>query len=446
MPFKSVAKIVKYAWHGSLLLLLLLFTTNSFYLIFLYNIFIAAYSLILHISSLWNPKAKDWLEGRKFLFSDLRKKIKETDLLIWIHSASAGEFEQAKPIMEGLKKVYPGHKIVATLFSPSGYNQAKKYSLVDCTLYLPLDTPQNAKRFLDEVRPQLIVFIKYDYWYYHLKEANQRKIPMLLASAIFLPHQTFFKWYGGFYRKMLLFFNHIFVQDRASIDLLQKINIENASVSGDTRFDRVIHIANEFAAIKYITGFINNHPVFIAGSTWPEDEKAIKELTNKFSTVKFILAPHEINSSHINQLQKDFPASILYSQPGNSEDLSSRSVLIIDNVGMLSRLYHYATVAYIGGGFTKDGIHNALEAAVFGKPVLFGPNYKRYREAEGLIEKGGAFSFSNASELENLVNTFLTDHVAYEKACTASKEYVYTEAGATEKILNYIQENRLLTN
>ena len=415
-------------------------------MILVYNIFIALYSIVLRISSLWNVKAKKWLEGRQSLFADLEKNISASDSVIWIHSASAGEFEQAKPIIESLKKAYPQHKIAASVFSPSGYSAAQKYKGADYVFYLPLDTPANAKKLIKLLRPQLVIFIKYDYWYYHLHEIHENKIPLLLVSSIFRPHQTFFKWYGRFYRRMLHFFTHIFVQDEKSLQHLQQINVHQATIGGDTRFDRVVKIANGFEEINHIAEFIKDSNVFIAGSTWPDDEHVIRKLADDSASMKFIIAPHEINSNHLQQLQKDFPEAIFYSQSGTVTNLGNYKILIIDNIGMLSKLYKYATLTYIGGGFTKDGIHNSLEAAVFGKPVLFGPNYKKYREAIELIESGGAFSFAASEELASLTRRLLNDKSAYEKACLASKNYVTKETGATQKVLDYIQENRLLTN
>lgn len=391
-------------------------------------------------------KAKRWLEGRRSLFKDLEKVVAEQQNIIWIHSASAGEFEQAKPVIEVLKRQYPQYKIFVSIFSPSGYSPASKFTLVDYVFYLPLDTRNDAQKLVNLLQPQLVIFVKYDYWYYHLKAINNKNIPLLLVSSIFRQHQTFFKWYGEFYRRMLFFFMHIFVQDQVSLKNLEGIKVHHASIAGDTRFDRVLRIANDFADVKYISEFVNNQQVFIAGSTWPDDEKAIKYIASNFPLVKFIIAPHEINKDHIKELQKSFPGSLLYSQCGEVEKIQGYNVLIIDNVGMLSKLYKYATITYIGGGFNKAGIHNTLEAAVFGKPVLFGPNYQKFREAVDLINLGGAFSFSTLNELQSLVHQLLNDEQTNKQATQAAKQYVEQESGATQKILGYIQENRLLTN
>lgn len=415
-------------------------------MIFLYNIFIFLFGLGIRITTLWSPKAKEWLKGRRSLFKELELCISETDAVIWIHSSSAGEFEQAKPVIENLKTKYPAYKIVVTLFSPSGYSVAKRYSFADQVYYLPLDTAANARRFLKLLRPQLVIFVKYDFWYHHLQAVKQQKIPLLLISSVFNSNQSFFKWYGSLYRKMLFFFDHIFVQDKSSLQQLHQYHITNCSVSGDTRFDRVLEIADNFREIDFIPGFINNEKVLVAGSTWPDDESSLKQVKAEFPQLKMIIAPHEINTAHIEQLQKDFPDAICYSQLSSSEEASRYAVLIIDNVGMLSRLYRYATFSYIGGGFTRDGIHNTLEAAVFGRPVIFGPNYQKYREAKELILHGGGFSFQTTAELITRIHRLLSDNNLYQSASESAKAYVYNEAGATNKIMHYIQENRLLTN
>ena len=419
----------------------------------LYNLFIFLYRAGIGLATFFgNSKAKQWIEGRKELWNELEKSFPIDSPILWVHSASAGEFEQAKPVIEALKKEYPTHKIAVTFFSPSGYTVGKKATLADYVFYLPLDTPKNAKRFLSVLQAQMVVFIKYDYWYHHLKEVHRQGIPLLLVSAIFRKNQVFFKWYGGFYKMMLHFFTHLFVQDESSKTLLAQHGITHASVSGDTRFDRVATIANNFTPIKELELFTANHKVVVAGSTWPEDESNLQSALADAKDVKLIVAPHEIHTDHIKSLQNLFTDSVLFSELKKERDnqkvskpFYSKKVLIIDNFGMLSRLYTYADVTYIGGGFNKSGIHNTLEAAVWGKPVVWGPNFEKFREAKEIVAAGGGFTYSSTTDLKGILNLLLQDNEARIKAGAASRSYVLQNGGATQKIIHYIQENRLLT-
>ncbi len=418
-------------------------------MIILYNIFLVLYKIGINISSLWNHKAKLWVHGRQNIFEQLKSKVgNQNSKVLWFHCSSLGEFEQGRPLIEKLRSQFPNYKILLTFFSPSGYEIRKDYKGADWVFYLPLDSKANAEKFFKIVTPVLVVFVKYDYWYYYINECRIRNIPLLMVSAIFRTGQPFFKWYGSLYKKMMQCFSHLFVQDNSSFELLQSININNVTVAGDTRFDRVSEIAAQFNPIDEIEKFCNNSPVLVAGSTWPNDERIIKEASSEFPDFKIILAPHEINEEHLSQIKGVFPTSVFYSQfiPGNYRDDHSQSnVLIIDNIGMLSRLYHYASITYIGGGFNK-GIHNTLEAAVYGKPVLFGPNYKKFKEAIGLIQNGGGISINSASELTICLKRFLNDQQELEEYGKKSFDFVKENKGATEKIFNYIQENRLLTN
>jgi len=426
------------------------------------------YFIAVQLASSWNSKAKEWISGRKNLFEELKQKIKSTDKIVWIHCASAGEFEQGKPVIEKLKQTHPHHKILVSFFSPSGFKSAKKYPYADIITYLPLDTKQNARRFIKITKPELVVFVKYEYWYHHLSEVAFHHIPLIMVSAIFSKNQLFFKWYGKFYKQMLFLFRHIFVQDDNSFELLKSNNIQHCSISGDTRFDRVKKIAGQFSEIPFIKEFVDDKNVIVAGSTWPDDEKVLAGYV-KTSNLKIIIAPHEIKQDHILQIQKSFPGCLRYSEVKNllSENSSAQTfwnaineqqraaiekklikakTLIIDNVGMLSKLYYYATVSYVGGGFKKSGIHNTLEAAVYGKPVLFGPNYKKFKEARDLIEAQGAFTICSFESLKIKMDHLLNDPEQLVKAGESSKNYVENKLGATDKILQFIQENRLLTN
>lgn len=409
-----------------------------------YNIFIALYRTIIAIFALGNKKARAWIEGRKNLFAELDQKLAPSDRIIWMHCASAGELEQGKPVLEQLKTQYPQYKLLVTFFSPSGYEVGKKYKAADLIAYLPLDTKANAVRFLDLVRPELAIFVKYEYWYHHLKTAAERHIPLLLVSAIFRKNQPFFKSYGDFYRSILGFYNRIFVQDSESQQLLESINISNCIVSGDTRFDRVAAIAANFSELALIKRFVQDDRILVAGSTWPDDEQLLADFYHSYTgKLKLIIAPHEINKAHIDHLFSLFPNAIAYSQLEQS--FKEASVLIIDNVGMLSRLYRYATLTYIGGGFNKSGIHNTLEAAVWGKPVLFGPNYQKFKEARDLVDRKAGFSITNAEELKRIATELLRDEVLLQQSSTIARSYVEENRGATQKIMDYIQANRLLT-
>jgi 3-deoxy-D-manno-octulosonic-acid transferase len=388
-----------------------------------------------------------WIEGRKNIFDRLGTELQIQDSkLIWIHCSSLGEFEQGRPVMEDLRKQIPNSKFLLTFFSPSGFEIRKDYKGADWVFYLPLDSKTNAKTFFNIINPSLVVFVKYDYWYYYLTECKKRNIPLLLISGIFRQDQPFFKWYGNLHRKMLNCFTHFFVQDKESLQLLKSININNAVVAGDTRFDRVSVIAENFKPIEEIENFCGNSQVLVAGSTWPDDEKIIKDATANLPRLKIIIAPHEIHKEHIDQLRSIFPDAVLHSQlvAQRSQPINSNT-LIIDNIGMLSRLYHYATITYIGGGFNK-GIHNTLEAAVYGKPVLFGPNYKKFKEAIGLIETGGGVCVNSSAELTSQLKRLLTNKDVLESSSKNSFEFVKQNKGATEKILHYINANRLLTN
>lgn len=411
----------------------------------LYNISVRFYSILVSLVGLWNKKAQEWAHGQKDLFTKLEHRIHPGDLYIWMHCASAGEFEQGKPVLESLKAQHPHYKILVTFFSPSGYQAGAKYKGADLISYLPLDTRRNAEKFLRLVNPQLVIFVKYEYWYHHLKAVADRNIPLLLVSSIFRKSQVFFRGYGGFYRNILKLYRWIFVQDEESIQLLKGIGIDHCSIGGDTRFDRVSAIVRNFTELELIRRFAREDKVLVAGSTWPEDEGLLADFYKTYpGQLKMIIAPHEINKGHIDHLFSLFPEAVAYSalegkQPANF------NVLIIDNIGMLSRLYHYATITYIGGGFNKSGIHNTLEAAVWGKPVLFGPNFQKFKEARDLVGRSAGFSITTSAELSQRAATLLQDEVLLQQSSHSARQYVEENKGATGKITDYIQENRLLT-
>ncbi len=443
---------------------------------FLYNLFLALYSVGIRVASAWNPKAKKWLNGRRHIFATINEqRFTNNDQLIWMHCASLGEFEQGRPLLEQLKAGNPEQKIVLTFFSPSGYEVMKDYTGADHVFYLPMDSPENAKKFLDAVKPSLVLWVKYEYWFYYLTMLKQRNVTTILISGIFRPNQPFFKWYGLIWKKMLESFTHFFVQNEESKELLATINFkENVSVNGDTRFDRVLEIAENFIPVPHIEAFCGDSPVIVAGSTWEEDEIELLHFVNVHQQIKFIIAPHEIDKINLHDVKDEFPKSIFYSDlvkessavksagetnssqltennqpPGlttKNEQPTTNNVLIIDNVGMLSRLYKYATVTYIGGGFGADGVHNVLEAAVYAKPVVFGPVYEKFDEAIGLVKAGGGISIDGPVKLETILNTLLNDEGERKRRGEAAKQYVLENAGASKKIIQFIQEKRLLTN
>jgi 3-deoxy-D-manno-octulosonic-acid transferase len=416
--------------------------------VFLYNIFLLLFRAGTHIASLFNPKAKKWVSGRQHIFEKLEAAIPKNDKIIWMHCASLGEFEQGRPVLEKLKEQGTGHKVLLTFFSPSGYEVQNNYKGADWVFYLPMDGARNARRFLEIVHPSLIIFVKYEFWYYYLKKIKYREIPFILVSAIFRKDMSSFKWFGGLQLKMLSRFNHIFLQNESSKQMLDELNAaKNYSVAGDTRFDRVIEIANNFKTIDSIENFCDGKKVFIAGSTWPEDEAILATVTQTLTRndMKLIIAPHEITENHLVEIKKIFPDSINYSQL-TTDNSQLASQLIIDNVGMLSRLYHYADICFVGGGFKPMGVHNVTEAAVYGKPVLMGPHISKYQEAVDLVKTGGGSVVNNAEELYKVITELLEDKNKYNQCSEASLKYIRENAGAVNKILNYIQVNRLLTN
>ena len=417
--------------------------------LFLYNIFLIFYQIGIKVASLKSNKAKLWLEGRVNIFVKLeqwRSQLPENQKIIWMHCASLGEFEQGRPLLEKFKGNNTDHQILLTFFSPSGYEVRKNYKGAEGVFYLPMDSKTNAQKFITTLKPTLVIWVKYEYWFYYLTALKKKNIPVILISAVFRKSQPFFKWYGKIWKQILQSFDKIFVQNTESVSLLQTISFaQNTAVIGDTRFDRVLDNAkNQSPLPDVLLNFVNNSQVIIAGSTWEEDEEELVHYANTNKKIKFIIAPHEIDGERIADVRKLFKNSILFSQL--SDTYINEQVVIIDNVGLLASLYRLADIAYIGGGFNDSGIHNILEAAVFGKPLIFGPVYDKYIEAIQLVEAGGAFSFTNALELEVLLNTLLKDETFSQNAGEVCKNFVYKNGGATNKIMEYLYEKRLLTN
>jgi 3-deoxy-D-manno-octulosonic-acid transferase len=372
-----------------------------------YYLGIQAYGLVIAIAAFFHPKAKLWLKGRKGWQADLKAKLTEKKGdWIWLHAASLGEFEQGRPLIELIRKNYPEKRILLSFFSPSGYEVRKNYKEVDYVCYLPMDSPKNAQIWLDLLQPQMVFFIKYEFWYYYLNQLKKRGIPTYLVSGIFRPKQAFFKPWGALFREMLTAFELFFVQNEASANLLTEIGFDNSIITGDTRVDRVLAIKNEAKNFVEIDAFVGNAPVFVVGSSWPADEARYLSFLENYLIPKgwkVIIAPHEVDRPQIQQLEnqlKGFKYE-LYTKTSNPEALRSKEMLIIDNIGMLSSLYAYARVAYVGGGFGK-GIHNILEAAVYEIPVLFGPKHKKFAEAEELLNLGVAFELEQEADLYNI--------------------------------------------
>jgi 3-deoxy-D-manno-octulosonic-acid transferase len=403
----------------------------------LYNLGVRFYFFLILVASIFNKKAKAWINGRK------NTSYQHCQKSAWFHFASLGEFEQGLPVLTAYKISNPDLQIIITFFSPSGYEIRKNTPYADAVYYLPLDTTQNARKFIAAINPSIAVFTKYEYWYHFFNELHKKEIPLYIISGIFRPNQVFFKWYGSLHRRMLSFVSHFFVQDDGSKLLLQNLGIDKVSVSGDTRFDRVWANAQQPKAFPLINEFKNGQKVFIAGSTWPEDEILVAQLVDDHPDWKFIFAPHEISEEKINGLFDILPdSSIRYSQltPDSYRDDHSPQTLIIDNIGMLSSLYQYGDIAYIGGGFGA-GIHNTLEAAAFGLPVIFGPNYDKFKEAQDLIALQAGFSISNENELKKTVAYLIEDEERYHAISKKIKEYVKGNTGATEMIIEYINQN-----
>ena len=406
----------------------------------LYQVGINAYSLLLHGLAPFHAKAKKMIVGRRGIFSEIEKKLAQNNQpVIWFHCASLGEFEQGRPVLEKITAEYPLYKIVLTFFSSSGYEVRKNYHGADYIFYLPLDSPANARKFLDLIKPTLAFFVKYEFWYNYLHELKQRQIPTFSISAIFRSDQLFFKSYGSFYRNLLHSFTHIFTQNQTSANLLASAGIKPITVAGDTRFDRVLQTAASVKNLPLVQAFKKNKPIFIIGSSWPQDLEALLPFIQKWADqVKFIIAPHEIHEKEITALEEQLSGRAIRFSQADKQNPENFSVLIIDNIGMLGSLYAYGDYAYIGGAFGK-GLHNTLEAAVFGLPLFFGPNYQKFQEAIDLVALGVAHPIRTTRELDVAFPRIFTDSTLYQTLATASGNYVKNQAGATDIIIKHVQ-------
>jgi len=388
------------------------------------------------MASLFNKRIRKWQQGRQGLFQLIERTVRPTAKHTWFHFASLGEFEQGRPVLEAYKKHFPEKQIVMTFFSPSGYEVRANYDQADYVFYLPLDTPSNAKRFIDLIHPEIVFVVKYELWHNYFKTLYSRQIPLYLVSAIFRENQLYFKWYGKPLRSTLRYVTHYFAQNNKTVALLNQISIDQVSLTGDTRFDRVAHLALEKQAIPAIEDFVKEFHVLVAGSSWLPDEELLADLVKHYPNWKIIVAPHVVDATHLHELLQRFPNSVLFSKL--SQTSHAAQVLLIDNIGMLSRLYRYADIAYIGGGFGV-GIHNTLEAAVYGVPLIFGPHYEKFQEAKDLIAAKAAFSVDN---LQQLLETFgyLQDPAIRAAKGKVSYDYVQQQAGATSRIMDYLSD------
>ncbi len=404
----------------------------------LYQFLIRGLGVSIRVAALFSVKARQWCAGRKdWLALMTKQRGAAPGPLVWFHCASLGEFEQGRPVIEAFRRDHPGHKILLSFFSPSGYEIRKNYQGADYIYYLPLDTKGNARRFLDIWKPQLAIFVKYEYWFNYIRAMEERGIPVVVVSAIFRPGQHFFRWYGRWSRRQLGKVSWFFVQNRDSLELLNGIDIQNASVSGDTRFDRVALISQRPQAFPQLQGLSGKTPVLVAGSTWPDDEDLLLHLfRNSGTEMHMLIAPHEITASGIDRLLREFGSTaVLFSSLRGLETFPrDKRVLIVDRIGRLSQLYQFATLAYVGGGFGK-GIHNILEAATFGAPVFFGPAYRRFAEAVDLVERGGAFPVSDKQVLLQEVQNLLSEPAKLQQASRVCSSYVEDNKGGTEKIM-----------
>ena len=402
-----------------------------------YNLIIYLYLLGVAVYSRFNEKVRKMWRGEREAFKILREKVDPNAKYVWFHAASLGEFEQGRPLMEQLRQDHPEYKILLTFFSPSGYEVRKNYEGADIITYLPLDTITNARRFLRTVRPVMAFFIKYEFWYNYLHILKHRHIPVYSVSSIFRPDQVFFKWYGRQYGRVLNCFTHFFVQNTISKELLAKIGITNVTIVGDTRFDRVLQIKEAARQLPVVEAFKQDYKVFVAGSSWPPDEEIFIRYFNEHKDWKLIIAPHVIGEDHLEQIEKLLAGrKIVRYKDAKEDDVKAADVLIINCYGLLSSIYHYGDVAYVGGGFGV-GIHNLLEAAVWDVPVFFGPNNQKFQEAQGL-KKNGGFEIHDYEEFERQMNRFASDAQYLKEQGQLAGQFVKGQAGATAKVLGSV--------
>ncbi len=408
----------------------------------IYDLGIRIYYLLILLASPFNSKAKLWIGGRRGLLRRMATEVDAAEPLTWFHCSSLGEFEQGRPVIEKIRSENPGEKILLTFYSPSGYEVRKDYPGADHVFYLPLDTRRNASRMLELLNIKQAFFVKYEFWYHYLSCMYKRKIPVYLISGIFREKQAFFRWYGSWYRRILGYFDHLFVQQESSLDLLGSAGIRNASVSGDTRFDRVHDIALKVTADECFLSFRGDSRLIVAGSTWPADEDLLARYINESDhSCKWIIAPHEIHESGISRLEQQVRGKIQRYSALKNDQLAGTDMIIIDTIGLLSSLYQYAHITYIGGGFGR-GIHNTLEAATFGKPVVFGPNYHKFQEARDLVSRKAAFPVSGYEEFKSVADLLLDNDELLKTSGNSAGEYVKSMLGASARIVDFALKSK----
>ncbi len=410
----------------------------------MYTLAIRVYALAVAFASLFHRKARAMCIGQSRTYDILRDRIDRSAKYVWFHAASLGEFEQGRPMIEKIRAAYPEYKILLTFFSPSGYEVRKDYDGADVVCYLPFDTPRRVKRFLQLANPSVAIFIKYEFWSNYLHALKRSGVPVYLVSAIFRREQVFFRWYGSSYRKVLHCFTHLFVQDESSAELLAEYGVRNVSVAGDTRFDRVLDVQRGSRALPVVERFVGGGEgakptVLVAGSSWQQDEDVYIPYFNEHSEMKLIIAPHEIHREHLEYIASLLKRpSVRLSEVGHDlSQLEGKDCLIVDSFGLLSSIYRYGTIAYIGGGFGV-GIHNTLEAAVYGIPVLFGPRYHKFKEARDLISVGGGFAVSSRQAFARKMDELLASRSVLSAAGSCAGRFVSSHAGATDEILHEI--------
>jgi 3-deoxy-D-manno-octulosonic-acid transferase len=410
----------------------------------LYSLLTGLTYFVLHLVALFVPKMKLFVQGLKTVFQTLAEKIKPTDKVIWFHAASLGEYEQGLPVMEKLRQLYPSYKIVLTFFSPSGYEIRKNTPAADVVVYLPMDTIGNAKKFLKLVHPDMAFFIKYEFWPNYLFELQKANVPTYLISGLFRPNQAFFKWYGGFYRKAFKAFNHFFVQYESSKSLIESIGFTNVTVSGDTRYDRVSRILEHDNAVPFIEEFIDRKTTVVFGSSWPKDEEMFSGFINSQADTKFIIAPHTFGESHMESIRQTITKSIVFFTEKESKNLKDYDVLVVNTIGLLGKIYSYADVAYVGGGFGTAGLHNILEPAAFGVPVVIGPNHDKFPEAKQLTQAGGCIVAHDKTETETVLAKLTNDTIYRNETGRNAGNFVSSNRGAVHTIINHIQHDNTL--
>ncbi len=404
----------------------------------IYNLVIYIYLFGVKLAALFSSKPAKMVKGHREVFDILRDKIDRNARYIWFHAASLGEFEQGRPLIERIRKEYPEYRILQTFFSPSGYEVRKNYQGADIVCYLPFDTPRNVRRFIEMVNPCMVFFIKYEFWQNYLNTLYKKGIPVYSVSSIFRPNQIFFRWYGKDYRKVLKTFSHLFVQNEVSEKLLASIGVTDVTIVGDTRFDRVLDICTVAKDLPLVKAFKGNSKTFVAGSSWGPDEDIFIRYFNEHPEMKLVIAPHVVSDSHLKEIMEKVKRPCVRYTEATEENVSKADCLIIDCYGLLSSIYRYGDISYIGGGFGV-GIHNVLEAAVYGIPVIFGPNNKKFREAQHLLEKKGGFEINDYEEFKRLMDRFLTDNSYLQQAGNAAGDYVKNNSGALEKIMKAIR-------